>query len=218
MSRMIALFVSWVFNPLMVLTYMMALLLVANSYLFGFTPQQEKASLLSLFFTSVLLPSLAVLLLKALGFVEHFDLRKRQDRIIPFIVCGIFYLWVWLSISRDNHMPLAMSIFSFGTLLALTVSFVINLYFKISLHGLGMGGLIGMVAISMWLFTGSHFDLAIGARVWEVSMNLVLMAVVLLAGITGWSRLELKAHSVIELIAGYALGLLAQFVALKILF
>jgi hypothetical protein len=210
--------VSIIMHPLLMLTYMLMLMLVANPYLFGFSDLQKQVSVMSMFFVSFLLPSIAILLLKLLGFVETVDLRDRQDRTIPFIVCGIFYLWVYLSVIRDTNMPLAISIFTMGVLISLAVAFVINLYFKISLHAIGSAGFVGMIAIAMWMFTGNTFDVQCCGSTWAISMNLVFIISILLAGLTGWARLYQNAHTPQELYSGYALGLLGQFIALKILF
>jgi hypothetical protein len=70
----------------------------------------------------------------------------------------------------------------------------------------------------MWLYSFGSFP------VWlpfvgkcHISINLVLLVSVILAGLVGSMRLWLGAHRPIELYAGFALGLLSQFMALKFL-
>ena len=115
-------------------------------------------------------------------------------------------------------MPTAFLIAVLGTTMGLFLCFLINLFFKISLHATGIGGYIGMVLITMWLYSYGTFDMwlpFIGSC--SVSINMVLIVSMLVAGLIGTSRLGLRAHTSLELYAGFALGILCQYAALKIL-
>lgn len=203
---------SFVFHPLLMLTYMLLLLLMVNPYLFGSrVPQHQTLIVLSVFFTSYLIPSVAIVMMKSLNMINSIHLHDRQERIGPFLATGIFYLWIYYNLYKNPGIPPAFTIFVLGTVIGLFVSFTINLFFKISIHALGMGGLTGMVAITMWLFSDSTFTLG----QWRISLNLLLIAIIMLSGMVCTSRLILKAHSLREIYTGYALGLLSQFIALK---
>jgi membrane-associated phospholipid phosphatase len=56
-----------------------------------------------------------------------------------------------------------------------------------------------------------------GGDVLEVSLNVVLLMAILLAGLVGTSRLSLKAHEPMDLYGGYFIGLIGQFVAMRFL-
>jgi hypothetical protein len=114
-------------------------------------------------------------------------------------------------------MPTAFLIAALGTTIGLFACFLINLFFKISLHATGAGGFVGMVLITMWLYSYGAFSIWLPlVGVCHISINLVLMVSVLLAGAVGSARLLLGAHTSKELYAGFVLGLLAQFVALQV--
>ncbi len=115
-------------------------------------------------------------------------------------------------------MPTAFLIAVLGATIGLFTCFFINLFFKISLHATGIGGFVGMVLITMWQYSFGTISMTLpllGAS--QVSINLVLLISILLAGLVGTARLWLKAHQPKELYAGFALGLFAQYLALKIL-
>ena len=219
--RITAQILSVLFHPLLMLTYMLMLLLLVNPYLFGVNNLGDLRSmklLLGVFFTSFLLPAFAIFMMWRLKLIGSLEMRDKQDRIIPFIASGIFYLWVFRSVIEDSNIPTAFLISVLGTTLGLFLCFLINLKFKISLHTVGMGGLVGMVLIVMWLYSYGTFGLKLprfGNA--EVSMTLLLMVSIVLAGIIGTVRLFLKAHSPVEVYAGFAVGILCQFIALKIL-
>jgi hypothetical protein len=211
--RITAHIISVVFHPLLILTYMLVLLLLVNPYLFGVNSLREHSGLvLRVFFTTFFLPAFAIFLMQRLEFTD------KQERIIPFIATGIFYLWVFRSVSADTQIPTAFLIAVLGTTMGLFICFLINLFFKISIHATGMGGLVGIVLISMWLFSYGTFDIAfplLGHI--QVSMSLLLMLSIITAGLVGTARLWLKAHTPRELYFGYFIGLASQFIALKIL-
>ena len=219
--KIAAQFLSIIAHPLLMLTYMLLLLLLVNPYLFGvnsISDLESKKLILSVFFTSFLLPAIAIFLMYKLELISSLDMRNKQDRIGPFIVTGIFYLWVFQNVLRNNDMPTAFLIAVLGATLGLFLCFLINLFFKISLHASGIGGFIGMVLITMWLYSYGTFDMwlpFLGSC--SISINLVLMLSLLVGGMIGTARLGLGAHSSLELYAGFALGLVCQFIALKIL-
>ena len=219
--RLAAKILSVIFHPLLVLTYMLILLLIVNPYLFGVNSVSEKESIkliLTVLFSTFLIPAFAIFIMWRLKLISSLEMSDKQDRIGPFIVTGVFYLWVFRSVMADSNIPTAFLIAVLGTTMGLFLCFLINLFFKISLHAAGMGGMIGMVLIIMWLYSYGFFTIQlpiIGAS--EFSINFVLIVCLLMAGLVGTSRLFLKAHSPKELYAGFALGLFCHYIALEIL-
>lgn len=219
--RYVAQAISLIFHPLLVLTYMLILLLLVNPYLFGVNNLSDKESLkfvITVFFSSFLIPAFAIFLLWRLKLISSIYMQDKQDRTVPFIITGIFYLWVLRSVMADSNIPTAFLIAVSGTTIGLFLCFIINIFFKVSLHAVGMGGLIGMVLIMMWLYSYGSFNLQlpfVGAS--EISINFVLMVSIVVAGFVGTSRLLLRAHTSKELYIGFAIGLMCQFISLKIL-
>jgi len=82
-----------------------------------------------------------------------------------------------------------------------------------------LGGLLGMVVITLLLFSHDTFLVNLGAvGTFEVSMYWVLMLTVLLAGLVGTCRLILQAHEPTDLYGGYLVGFVSQFIALRFMF
>jgi hypothetical protein len=219
--RKAAQIVSIIFHPLLILTYMLILLLMVNPYLFGVNSLGDKESIkfiLTVFFSTFLIPAFAIFLMWRLQLISSLEMRDKQDRIIPFIVSGIFYLWVLRSVFADPNIPTAFLIAALGTTIGLFSCFIINLFFKISLHAVGVGGMTGMILIIMWLYSYGTFTLNLPILgTCEISVNLVLMLSIFIGGLVGTSRLLLNAHTTKELYLGFALGILSQLISLKIL-
>lgn len=222
MLKLTARVISVVFHPLLILTYVLILLLQVNPYLFGVnsvTDQQSKLLILQVFLSTFFIPAFALLMLKFLGLIKSFEMEDKTERIGPYIITGIFYMWMFRNFLDNSQIPDAYTCFVLGATVGLFLAFFINIFSKISAHAVGMGGLLGMVVITMILFSYDTFTLelpVVGGL--ELNMIVVLLITILLAGLVGSSRMLLGAHKPIELWGGYVVGFGAQFVALRFLF
>ncbi|MFK7806568.1 MAG: hypothetical protein AB8F74_02085 [Saprospiraceae bacterium] len=219
MLRIIAYFFSIVFHPLLMLTYMLVLLLVVNPYLFaGIQVGGSIKFVLRIFLSSFVIPAFAVGMMKALDMIESFEMKSKSERIGPYIITGILYMWLFQNLLNNPEIPGAFKIFLLGATLGLFMAFFFNLFTKISMHALGMGGLLGMTILTMLLFSYETFTINIGpASALEISMSALLMLVILLTGVVCTSRLILGAHSLQDLYSGFIIGLATQFIAFQLL-
>lgn len=212
-----AMLLSGVFHPLLVPTMMYVLLVVINPYLFGsngFNDQRTTLTLIMMVLYTCVIPVIAVVLMRLLNMVNSIHMEDRMERIGPLLLVMVLYFWVYYNFSQSNDVPTIFSAFLLGVVIALALSFTINVMDKISLHAVGMGGLTGMAMISMALFgsQGLHFG------GFTVSLGLLVIAIVLVAGLVGSARLAMGAHTKIQVYTGYVVGFLAQWVALKFYF
>ena len=199
---------------------MLVLLLLVNPYIFGVSNfKHQSVFILLVFISTVIIPAFSVFLMKKLGFIETLEMKTKQERILPYIITGLFYMWLFVNLLNNTEIPIAYTIFVLGATIGLFLAFLINLFSKISMHTVGMGGLVGMVIITMLQFSYGVFavDLPLVGFV-EISMNSLLMMVILLAGIVGTSRMILRAHEPNELYGGFLVGLSTQFIAAFFLF
>jgi membrane-associated phospholipid phosphatase len=80
---------------------------------------------------------------------------------------------------------------------AIIVSGFITNYYKISIHMTGSGGVVGLLAL---LSTTSMFNVT-----W------LLAVAVMLSGLVGVSRIQLKAHTHMQVYSGFAFGFTVIF-------
>lgn len=195
-----AIFISYVFHPIFIPLYCIAFLVYVHpSYFTGFSEKEKFYTVLISAVNLLFFPLITVLLLKALGFISSIFMRTKKDRIIPYIACSIFFFWAYLVFKNQPMYPLILPSFIFGIFLSANAGLMANIYFKISMHTLGIGGWLGLfvvIAISQsMLITG------------------FLCIVILFSGLVGTSRLLLSSHTQKEIYSGYILGMLGQFVA-----
>jgi len=204
--KWIAHIVSYIFHPLLMLTYGLLFMIWINPYQFGSPDEQMLTYMIaSIFGISFLFPVFSVFLMRMLGMVDSFQMEDREERIIPYVSTAIFYLWLALTVYRTSIFPRSFEIFTIGATIALLLAFFMNLFSKISMHATGMGGLVGMVLINMLYYS---YD----------NLKIMLLVTILLSGLVGTSRLLLKAHEPRDIYGGYFVGFCAQFLALSLLF
>lgn len=192
---------SVIFHPVFIPVIAVAYLAFIHQGYFIGMPQKEKVMILvrvgvnTLFF-----PMITVLLLKGLGFIKSIMLRDKKDRIIPYASANIFYFWMFLVFVNQPEVPKITTSFILGVFIASSLALILNSFFKISMHALGMGALAGLLILIV--FSG-----------FPSGTFLPLMIVLLLSGIVCSSRLVLSDHTLFDINSGFVIGVLCQVVA-----
>lgn len=216
MNATLARIVSWLGHPLLILTYMTLLLIAINPYAFSVRSMGDKRAvllLLSVFSTTFMLPGFGIALLKPLKFVRSLEMEDKQERIGPYIITGIFYLWLFKNLFSGAQVPALYGVCALGASVALFFAFFINIFTKVSAHATGMGSLAGMVLLAAMEWQGMGISVSmIGGSV-QLSMTVILAVVLLVAGLVGMARLALRAHVPADLYRGYAAGFAAVMIA-----
>ncbi len=200
--RMFAQVVSFVFHPLFIPSYITAYLLYADPYAFaGLNDKLKALKLVSVAFSTAFLPLFSVALMKQLGFIKSIFLRLQKDRIIPYIVCMIFYFWAWY-VSKNLHDSSSLVAMLLAVFLSCIAGMMANIYYKISMHGIAVGALM---VLFLWMaFTSA------------VPLGIYLPAAILVTGLVCTARFIISDHNSFEIYSGLLLGGLCQLVAIAI--
>ena len=192
-------FISYVFHPLFIPLYITYFIIQIRSYqLAGINDWINLRILLQVFVNCTFLPLASILLLRALNFIDSVFLKTQRDRIIPYIICMIFYFWNWY-VFKNNHeikdlVSVSMAIFN-----ASVLGFLVNISMKVSMHAISVGVMTTFVALLA--FSDSS------------SFSFYLSIAVLIAGIVCTSRLLVSDHSQKEIYYGFLIGILSQLAA-----
>lgn len=221
MLKVIARLISWIMHPLFIIGYVLAFLILANPYSFGFSgPKAIGLVVISVLSIAVMFPMISIAMMKALGLVQSFEMHERRERIGPLITTGLFYMWLYVNIRNNDHIPGALSSFVLGSTIAIFMALVINSFTKVSLHTIAAGGLAAGMLIFVFNSTYGFTDVPvkiIGTDI-RVSDRMSVMAACFLAGSVGFARLYLRAHREDEIYGGYIVGILSQMVAFRFFF
>ncbi|MDH3648336.1 MAG: hypothetical protein OEQ53_01575 [Saprospiraceae bacterium] len=212
--RYFAFGLSILFHPLLCLTYGLLLLLLANPYLFGYH-HFNAASLLLIkcIAYTFLLPVLTTLLMQLLGLVRSLELDSREERFGPLIAALVFNTWFLVNVIQNPEVPGEFSVFVLGTCIALGLSFFLNVFTKISLHAVGLGGLLGMIIVMGWVYKLDR----VGIGPVHIHFLMVIYLVCIIVGLVGSMRIYLAAHDKKEIYIGWSVGLVSILIALRYL-
>lgn len=204
--RFAAMVISFVFHPLLIVSYAFMFLLWINAYLFLGSDMKGNMGLFIMVFASTfLMPVFAVGIMRALNIIKSIEMEDKLERTGPFIATGVFYLTIFMTLQKQvSHVPLIFKAFVLGSVIALFTAFFINIFSKISLHTVGMGGFVALVLITITYY---QYD----------NLQLYLLSSIIIAGLVGSSRLLLGAHHPNQVYGGYFVGFITQFIALQIL-
>ena len=115
------------------------------------------------------------------------------------MACGIFFFWTYLVFKNQTNYPPILSSFLLGVFLASSGALLANIYFKISMHAIGVGGLVGIFILVMKSNT--------------MLMTWPLCSAIFIAGLVCTARLLISNHTTKEIYCGLVVGMLSQLVA-----
>lgn len=199
-----ALLLSYLFHPIFIPLYVLLFIVYIHpSYFSGFSASAKFRTILILLQNAVFYPLFCVLLLKGVGFIDSVFLRTQKDRIIPYIASGIFFFWTFLVFKQQPEFARILPSFMLGVFLASSAALIANIYFKISMHAIGLGGMLGIFLI----IANSNSML----MTWPLSTAL------LISGLVCTARMLISDHKAKDIYSGLSLGILAQFIAAYII-
>lgn len=190
---------SYIFHPLFITFYVCWFIaFIHPSYFSGFSEAGKKRVLLMVSLNAIAFPAITVLLLKALGFIDSFFLRTQKDRIIPYIASMTFFFWAQYALREQPEIPRILVAFMFGVFISSSAALIANIYFKISMHAIAMGGLVGICFVIMQQNT--------------MLMTWPLSAALLIAGLVSTSRLIISDHTNKDIYTGLLIGFICQLI------
>jgi hypothetical protein len=195
-STLFAKIISYCFHPLLLPTLGLLLTFHLNEAGLWLPTQKTQLLLLALTFSiTFVLPVLTALLLYQMKLVTTLEMQTKEERKFPYMTSAVFYLCESYLLMR-LQVPALVQAFMIGATVLVISTLIINIFWKISAHMIGMGGLCGMM-------------IAVSSRL-QIDIHLTLIGLFLLAGFVAFSRLRLNAHTSAEVYAGFLLGITVQ--------
>lgn len=187
---------SYLFHPLFFPTLGLYMILHSGTYLDTMNTDAKNFLYMIVGFSTCILPLLSLPVFIYRKLIRNIEMEQRTERVLPLAFVLIFYFLGYYLLQR---LPLPQVITSYvasaTTLVAITL--LITIWWKISFHTIGSGGLIGaLLAISLKL---------------DAALQMYILVVLLIAGIVSTARLLLSAHTPLQIIAGFLTGLTGSF-------
>ncbi|HRH67848.1 MAG TPA: hypothetical protein PLU53_16250 [Bacteroidia bacterium] len=202
MNRTFARFLSIVLHPVLMPGYVLYFLLHHSTYFAYTTQPHEKVALYSIVLLNTLLLPVAIsYFLIRRGWIHSFEMEKKEERIIPYISNAILMMIAYYMM-RELMLPKIFDLLILGAAASVVIAVIINLKWKISIHMIGMGCIVGT------FFGLSTFML--------VDLRIPILFCLLLAGLLGAARLSLGAHQPLQIYAGFFVGFFCEYLILSI--
>ena len=190
--------VSMVFTPFY-LPFLGMMVLFIFSYL-GLMPWAYKLQLLTLVYLfTILLPTILIHLYRRYNGWTLIELGHRERRMVPYVISILCYFFC-IYVMDMLHIPHFMQTILLAALLIQVICALINVWWKISTHTAAIGGVAGALFVFGELFGFNP--------IWWLCLVLIL------AGILGTSRMILRQHSLLQVVAGFLVGLTCSVIGL----
>jgi hypothetical protein len=190
---------SYFFHPLFIPVYITLFLLGVHPYVFsGLDDWSRLGNLLQIFVNCTFLPLVSILLLKGLKFIDSVFLKTQKERIVPYMICMIFYFWNWYAF-KNNHGVIELTSLSLAIFIASVLGYLANIIFKVSMHTIAAG------VMSTFICLLALQDSA--------NLSLYMAITIILTGIICTSRLIVSDHHPREVYAGLIIGIISQLAA-----
>ena len=186
--------ISYLFHPILspIIATLIYLIVLPRH-----TSQRLNITIITMVFIGTyLLPIFFMVFLKKSNAIETFHLENVVERKMPILLM-VMVAYLLATIIKNNSSTMELALFFYGMTVGLIIAYLlIYKKFKISLHMLGIGGLIGFL-----LYVSYHY---------ELNLILLISFLFIIAGAIAISRIKLKAHTLKEIYLGFLVGLLSE--------
>ncbi len=191
--------ISIIGHPMFMPLYAIIILFQFNPYVSQSLNEhvQNLVYLIVTLFTIVFPVLTAVLLLK-FNVISSLYMKNAQERKWPFTLTVLWY-YLCFEILLKLQLPKSIYLMIIGAITVVTIALIVTLKWKISVHMLGVGGLLGALIGISYRFS--------------LDWLLIILAVTLISGLVGYARLETRSHNPNQVYVGFIIGLSIELVA-----
>ena len=147
---------------------------------------------------TLVIPILLLVFMWKKGQIDSLHINDAKQRTTPYMYTLICYgFWAYF-LRVTLQLPIFLLLVAIGSMFALLAVTIINHWWKISAHLTGIGGLLGGIC---------SFALSYSVLPFWLIIIVLLIALMLM-----YARLYLNAHTPMQVVCGFILGLLSTFI------
>ena len=154
-----------------------------------------------LIFSTIILPLATIFWLMRKGKISSIEMINHRERSLP-----LFKTVIWMSFgyyllqNRLFYTPILKAEL-LGAILIIFLAAIISKFWKISLHLLGIGGMVGVFIALQIIYGDFHY---------------LIILFILLSGLLGVTRIKQKAHNYPQVYVGFLVGLSVELITLLV--
>jgi len=200
MPLSLARILSYLLHPLLMPFFAVVLVMNLNTYIaYSISPQVQRIIISLVFITTGALPVLTAIILLQKGMIRSLEMESIAERRIPFISTEVFYL-ICFYLLRQLPVPRLLSLMVLGATITIFIAWLLSFRWKVSIHMIGIGGLIGML-----------FGLS---QILNADLLTIIITSTIFSGLLGTSRLILGAHTPKQVYIGFLIGFLTEWLVI----
>lgn len=181
--------------------YAMCIIFFSHNYLaIAVHPRVQIIVFVIVAVTTVVFPLISTGILLLRGEITSWFMPNQHERLWPFFYTLIYFLMCHYLVQK-LPVPFILSAVFLGAAMALAIALIFNFWFKISIHMVGAGGIVGLMLVLCQIMY-AHF-------------TITLVIAILLAGLLGTARLYVGMHKQSHIYTGFVVGLVTMYYALK---
>ena len=154
-----------------------------------------------LIFSTMVLPLISIFWLMQKGKVSSLEMSNHKERSLPLFKTVIWMSFGYYLLQNLLFYTPILKAELLGAIIIILLAAIISKFWKISLHLLGIGGIVG-VFIALQIIHGNFLYL--------------LLLFILLSGLLGVARIKQKAHNYAQVYAGFLVGLSVELITLLV--
>ena len=198
LTQLISIILHPIFMPLLALH--LTLIVVPS---LAFTLSQNLVLIYCIvIFCTIILPLISIFWLIQLGRVSSLEMSNHKERSLPLVKTVIWMSVGYYLLENALFYTPILKAELLGAIIIILVAAIISKFWKISLHLLGIGGLVG-VFIALQVIHGALLYL--------------LILFILLSGILAVARIKQKAHNYAQVYAGFIVGLSVELITILLI-
>ena len=198
LTQLISIILHPIFMPLIALH--LTLIVVPS---LAFTLSQNLVLIYCIvIFCTIILPLISIFWLIQKGRVSSLEMSNHKERSLPLVKTVIWMSVGYYLLENALFYTPILKAELLGAIIIILVAAIISKFWKISLHLLGIGGLVG-VFIALQVIHGALLYL--------------LILFILLSGILAVARIKQKAHNYAQVYAGFIVGLSVELITILLI-
>jgi len=198
LTQLISIILHPIFMPLLALH--LTLIVVPS---LAFTLSQNLVLIYCIvIFCTIILPLISIFWLIQLGRVSSLEMSNHKERSLPLVKTVIWMSVGYYLLENALFYTPILKAELLGAIIIILVAAIISKFWKISLHLLGIGGLVG-VFIALQVIHGALLYL--------------LILFILLSGVLAVARIKQKAHNYAQVYAGFIVGLSVELITILLI-
>ena len=150
---------------------------------------------------SIIFPLVSIFWLIRKGKVSSLEMSNHKERSLPLIKTVIWMSFGYYLLQKNLLYTPILKAELLGAIIIILTASIVSKYWKISLHLLGIGGVVG-VFIALQIMHGDFLN--------------ILILFILLSGLLGVARIKQKAHNYAQVYSGFLVGLSIELITLLV--